>query len=80
MDILSITSDPTAQMIALSGLTTGFVQLVKTANFLNERFIPLLSFLVGCAVGWAFGQGASSILIGLVASGAWSGTRTLLNK
>lgn len=77
MDILN---DPTSQMIALAGVTTAFVQLVKTANFLNERFIPLLSFLAGAAIGFTFGQGTNSILIGLIASGAWSSTRTLLNK
>lgn len=77
MDILN---DPTAQMMALAGVTTAFVQLIKTANFLNERFIPLLSFVIGAVVGYAFGLGTSAVLVGLIASGAWSGTRTLLNK
>lgn len=77
MDLLT---DPTAQMTALSGITLAFTQVFKTASFIPERFIPLISLIIGSAVGFSFGLGTQSIFVGLIASGFWSGTRTVINK
>ena len=64
-------------------LTIGIVWAVRIGNFLAERFLPILSLVVGCGIVFAMGvRGAdiitSGVMIGLMASGAWSGGKTLV--
>ena len=65
-------------------LTVGIVWTVKQAGVLPDRIIPIISLLVGA--GWAFLLGAQGpeiatlgVMIGLMASGAWSGTKNLVS-
>lgn len=70
-------NQPTAAAIVLA-----LVQLIKTAG-LPSRFAPILSIALG--VGFAYlGGGAwqdivmNGLVIGLTASGAWSGTKAVI--
>lgn len=65
-------------------LTVGIVWSIKQMGFLPDRIIPVISLLVGSL--WAFLLGAqgseiatTGVMIGLMASGAWSGTKNLVS-
>ncbi len=64
-------------------LTIGIVWAVRQTGYLPDRFVPILSLAIGC--GWAAFLGATGadiaingVMIGLMASGAWSGGKTLI--
>lgn len=73
-------NDPSGQFAALSAITLALVQVFKQTNILSDRFIPLLSLVIGTVLGLTFSLGFQSVFVGLVASGAYSGTRTVINK
>lgn len=78
MDVSLVTISPVS--LALIPVVLGLVSVVKT--FLDSKFAPLASILIG--VGVAFFVPAASvgltvlqgILIGLAASGLYSGVKT----
>ena len=64
-------------------LTVGIVWSIRQTGFVPDRLTPILSLLIGA--GWAFLMGAhgsdiatNGVMIGLMASGAWSGTKNLV--
>lgn len=64
-------------------LTIGIVWAVRQTGIVPDRFVPLISLVFG--VMWANLLGASGadmalngVMVGLMASGAWSGGKTLL--
>ena len=64
----------------------GLVEVVKRAGFPPERFIPLLSLVLGIAI-MAVIEGPDwptiliqGIIVGLSASGLWSGGKSIINK
>lgn len=73
-------NDPAGQFATLSAVTLALVQIFKQTNILADRFIPLLSLVIGTVLGLTFNLGLQSVFVGLVASGFWSGTRTVINK
>lgn len=74
----------TDQVIALAvALTVGFVWAVRQTGYLPDRFVPLASLVIGS--GWAYALGASGVgiatvgvQVGLMACGAWSGVKTVV--
>lgn len=65
-------------------LTVGIVWAIRQTGFVSDRFVPISSIVIGC--GWAFLLGASGlaqtlssgVMIGLMACGTWSGSKTLI--
>lgn len=68
----------------LTAITTGIVQVVKTAEVLPSRFLPVMSLVTGVVVvlinnplnGESILQG---LLVGLAASGLYSQVKTIRN-
>lgn len=65
-------------------LTVGLVWAIRQTGVVPERVLPLLSLGVGSALVWLLGaRGADiatvGIMIGLMASGMWSGGKTLIS-
>lgn len=65
-------------------LTVGIVWTIRQTGFVPDRLTPILSLFIGA--GWAFLLGAQGyevatfgVMIGLMASGAWSGTKNLVS-
>ena len=72
-----------AMMMAVP-VVLGLVQVFKRAG-LSHRFAPLASILLGIGVLFLVGLSyqvaiVQGIIVGLSASGLWSGTKTLLNS
>lgn len=67
-------------------ITIGLTQVVK--NFVEKRWIPIVAILFGISLVslsvwnyWTPEALVKGLVVGLIASGLWSGTkRTLLNK
>lgn len=70
----------TPLVVAAIPITVGLVQVVKAIS-LPDRFAPLASILIGCGLvalttlTWQIVI-AQGIIVGLCASGLWSGTKT----
>lgn len=64
-------------------VTVGVVGAVRMSGFVPDRVLPILSIVVGTTIAWVLGiRGSETVLggiiIGLMASGTWSGGKTLL--
>ncbi len=64
-------------------LTVGVVWAIRQTGVLPDRFVPIGSLLAGGAWAYLFGSTGADIatdgvMIGLMASGAWSGGKTLI--
>ena len=65
-------------------LTVGIVWAARQTGFIPGRFVPILSLFVGTVFAYLMGaQGfviaTNGVMIGLMASGAWSGTKNLVS-
>ena len=65
-------------------LTVCIVWAARQTGFVPDRFVPILSLLVGAGFAYLMGaQGSiivtNGVMIGLMASGAWSGTKNLVS-
>jgi hypothetical protein len=75
MELLSVAN------LALVPVVVGLVQVVK--GFINSKYAPLCSLVFGIGVSSVFPDSTvaetvlSGIVIGLAASGLYSGTKTL---
>jgi len=70
----------TPLVIAAIPVTLGLVQVIKLAFCLPDRFAPLTSIIVGILLVWLTNPGLTNavipgIIIGLSASGLWSGSK-----
>lgn len=68
-------------------LTAGIVEAIKRAFKMNKRFVPLLSLAIGLVLALIFGEGftiqeivVTGIMIGLSASGLYSGVKATAGK
>jgi hypothetical protein len=71
----------TQEVLALVPLTVGFVQVVKTAG-LSDKYAPLVSMIVGVGFSLFVMDTLASVVlggiaVGLMASGLYSGVRTM---
>lgn len=65
-------------MIVFTAITVGLTQVVKMAELIPNKFIPLISLIIG--VGLAIYQDMSAIdgiIIGLSASGLYSSVKNI---
>lgn len=47
-------------------ITTGLVQAIKMTEYIPLRFLPIMSLVIGCVIGWFFvAAGSLGILAGL---------------
>lgn len=73
----------TVAQVALVAVTVGLVEVIKRTNIVADRFIPLVSIVVGIALAFVYPGISiavtvlSGIVIGLSASGLYSGTKTV---
>ena len=63
-------------------VTVGVVGAVRLAGIIPDRFLPIISIVVGSVMAWLLGStggdiAVGGIIIGLMASGTWSGGKTL---
>ena len=65
-------------------LTVGIVHVVKQTRYVHDRIVPVLPIVAGLV--WAYFLGAQGfdiatygVMIGLMASGAWSGSKRLVS-
>lgn len=54
-----------------------FVEAFKKAG-MPTRYAPVVAILVGVAIGYGIGSVATGLLVGLSASGLYSGARAIL--
>lgn len=52
-----------------------FVEAVKRTEFLNSRYEPLLAIVSGLGTGFLMGDWVTGIVMGLAASGTYSGVK-----
>ena len=68
--------DPATALLLLSGATTGIVEVIKKANFIGKKYLPLTSIFVGIFLSWCVAEfvfSASVLLLGIVFGLAGSG-------
>ncbi len=66
-------------IIVLTALTLGLTEVVKRLNIVNERFYPLVSLTIGILLALSQGMyGLEGIIVGLSASGLYSGVKRTL--
>lgn len=64
-------------------LTIGLVWALRQTGLIADRFLPILSLVVGAGWAWVLGAAGGDIAVegvkvGLMAAGAWSGGKTLI--
>jgi hypothetical protein len=74
----------TATLIAI---TVALVEAIKRAFKMSSRFAPLLSITLGVSIAFLFAEGFKTseiiytgIVVGLTASGLYSGTKAVIKK
>jgi len=66
------------------GLVTGLVEVVKRTGYVDKKFSALLALFIGIAIANLFGEGDATerlfegVVVGLMASGLYSGGKSLL--
>jgi hypothetical protein len=69
-----------------SALVLALTEVVKRLfKFDENRYTPIISIawgviVVGMASGWSWGSAFAGLLVGLTASGLWSGVKTVAGK
>lgn len=68
-------------------IVTGIVEAIKRAFAVNSRYAPLISLVLGLGIAFLFSAGlalgeviVSGLVIGLSASGLYSGGKAVLKK
>jgi mannose/fructose/N-acetylgalactosamine-specific phosphotransferase system component IIC len=51
------------------------VEAIKRTEYINDRYVPLVSILAGLGIGFLMGDYVSGLVMGLAASGTWSSVK-----
>ncbi|MCK5017763.1 MAG: hypothetical protein KAS32_11930 [Candidatus Peribacteraceae bacterium] len=62
-------SNPMSVILVMSGATTGLVEIVKKAELIDKKYLPLTALIAGIFISWcvsSFVFDSSVIILGIV--------------
>ena len=62
-------NNPMSMILVMSGATTGLVEIIKKAELIDKKYLPLTSLVVGIFLSWcvsSFMFDATTLVLGIV--------------
>ena len=62
-------NNPMSMILVMSGATTGLVEIIKKAELIDKKYLPLTSLVAGIFISWcvsSFVFDATTLVLGIV--------------